>query len=176
LDDDFAKSAGPFQSVADLKADIKKQLTAERQRENDQQYINDFLLKVAEKTDVAIPASLVEEEIERMEAEEKRNLTYRGQTWEEHLKAEGITAEEHRERQRDNAQLRLKNSLILGEIADRENISVTPEELEMRIQLLKGQYVDPAMQAELDKTENRREIHSRMITDKTYDKILSFAK
>jgi trigger factor len=175
LDDEFAKNAGPFQSLADLKSDIKQQLTAERQRETDMAYINAFLEKVAAKTETAIPDGLVEEEIDRMEAEEKRNLTYRGQTWEEHLAEEGITAEEHRARQRPDAAQRLKNSLILGEIAEKENITVTPEELEVRIQLLKGQYADPAMQAELEKPESRREIHSRMVTDKTYDKILSYA-
>jgi FKBP-type peptidyl-prolyl cis-trans isomerase (trigger factor) len=110
-----------------------------------------------------------------MEEEEKRNLVYRGQTWEEHLKAEGVTAEEHREQKRDSATMRVKIGLLLGEIADKEGIDVTPEELEIRIQLLKGQYPDPAMQAELDKPENRQDIHSRLMTEKTIDKLRVYA-
>ena len=71
--------------------------------------------------------------------------------------------------------MRVKIGLVLGAIADNENIAVTPEELEIRIQLLKGQYPDPTMQAELDKPENRRDIHSRMMTEKTLEKLREYA-
>lgn len=176
LDDAFAASVGPFKTVAELKADIKKQLTAERQREADRDYDNELLEKIAAKTVVAVPDALIEEEIDRAEEEEKRNIVYRGQTWQEHLDSEGLTAEQHREKQREGATLRVKAGLVLGAVADAENIAVTPEELEIRIQLLKGQYPDPAMQAELEKPENRRDIHSRLMTEKTLDKLRSYAK
>jgi trigger factor len=175
LDDAFAASVGPFKTVAELKADIKKQLIAERQREADRAYDNELLEKIAAKTTVAVPKALIEEEIDRAEEEEKRNLVYRGQTWQEHLDAEGLTAEQHREKQREGAELRVKAGLVLGAVADAENIAITPEELEIRMQLLKGQYPDPAMQAELEKSENRRDIHSRMMTEKTLDKLRGYA-
>ena len=174
LDDDFAGKVGPFKTVAELKSDVKKQLKAEREREADQQRVNELLEKITNKSELEVPTSLIDEEITRLEEEEKRNLVYRGQTWEEHLAEEGITAEAHREKQREPATLRVKSGLVLAEIADAEDISVTPEELEVRIQLLKGQYQDPTMQAELDKPENRRDIHSRMLTEKTIDKLLSY--
>jgi len=175
LDDKFAATVGPFKTVAELKADIKKQLTAEREREAQTLYDNELLEKIAEKSEVAIPDSLIDSEIDRMEEEEKRNLVYRGQTWQEHLQQEGLTEAEHREQKREAATLRVKIGLLLGEIADKEGIDVTPEELEIRIQLLKGQYQDPAMQAELDKPENRRDIHSRLMTEKTIDKLRTYA-
>lgn len=175
LDDKFAASVGPFKTVADLKSDIKKQLATEKKREADRAFDNELLEKIAEKTTVTIPKGLIEEEIDRMEAEEKQNLVYRGQTWQEHLDAEGVTDEAHRERQREGATLRVKAGLVLGAIADKEDITVTPEELEIRIQLLKGQYPDATMQAELDKPENRRDVHSRMMTEKTLDKLRSYS-
>jgi hypothetical protein len=52
---------------------------------------------------------------------------------------------------------------------------VTPEELELRIQLLKGQYQDPQMQAELDKPENQRDIQARLMTEKTLAKLTDYA-
>ncbi len=169
LDDAFAASVGPFKTVAELKADIKKQLKAEKQQEANRNFDNELLDKIAAKSTVAIPEALVEEEIDRMEEEEKRNLAYRGQTWQEHLDAEGLTAEAHREQKREAAAGRVKAGLVLGAIADQERVTVTPEELEIRMQLLKGQYPDPAMQAELDKPENRRDIATRMMTEKTLD-------
>lgn len=175
LDDKFAASVGPFKNIQALKDDIKKQLEIERRQEARRRYDNELLEKIATKTDVAIPDALLEEEIDNIEEEEKRNLVYRGQTWQEHLEEEGVSAEEHREKQREGATLRVKAGLILGEIAQKEDINVTPEELEIRIQLLKGQYPDQSMQAELDKPENRRDIHSRMLTEKTLDKLRSYA-
>ncbi|HSX45412.1 MAG TPA: trigger factor [Candidatus Saccharimonadia bacterium] len=175
LDDAFAVSLGPFKSVAELKADVKKQLKAEKETEARRNYENELLQKLAEKTDVALPKALVDEEIDRVEEEEKRNVTYRGQTWQEHLDEEGVTADEHRERQRPTAELRVKAGLILGEIAEAEKISVSPEELEVRMMLLKNQYPDEKMQAELDKPENRRDVLSRMLTEKTLDRLRSLA-
>jgi trigger factor len=175
LDDSFATSVGPFKTVAELKADIKKQLTAEQQQQAGQAYDNELLEKIAAKSTVALPETLVDDEITRMEDEEKRNLAYRGQTWQEHLKEEGVDEAGHRAQKRQAAEMRAKIGLLLGAIADQENVTVTPEELEIRLQLLTGQYTDPAMQAELDKPENRRDIHSRLMTEKTLDKLRQYA-
>jgi trigger factor len=175
LDDAFAAKVGPFTTMAELTADIKKQLTHEATDQNRRNFENELLETIANKSTVAIPAGLIEEEITRLEEEEKRNLVYRGQTWQEHLDAEGETDETHREKNRQPATLRVKAGLVLGEIADIEQIDVTPEELEMRIQLLKGQYTDVAMQTELDKPENRRDIASRILSEKTIQKLAEYA-
>jgi FKBP-type peptidyl-prolyl cis-trans isomerase (trigger factor) len=111
----------------------------------------------------------------RMEEQEKQNLAYRGQTWQEHLDAEGVTEEEHRERNLSEAAQRVKIGLILSEIADKEKLSVTPEELEIRTRILRGQYQDPGMLAELDKPESRRDIEARLLTEKTLAKLTSYS-
>jgi trigger factor len=175
FDDAFAATIGPFKTVAEAKANIKKDLLAERERENQAAYDNELIGMLADKSTIPLPAALVSEEIDRMEEEEKRNLTYRGQTWQEHLEAEGVTAEEHRARQQPQAEQRVKGGLAMAEIAEQEKITVSPEDLEVRIMLLKNQYTDPAMQAELEKPENRRDIHNRMMTEKTLDKLKQYA-
>jgi len=174
IDDSFAKKVGPFKTVAELKADIKKQLQVERDRETQAKYENDLVLAIAEKTKVSIPKVLIEEQIDLMERDEKQNLIYRGTTWEEHLKSEGINNDQHRDRNRDQAENLVKMGLVLSEIAEKENITVTPEELEIRIQMLKGQYPDQKMQAELDKLENNRNITNQILTEKTLAKIVSY--
>lgn len=176
LDDAFAKTVGPFTSVTELKEDITKQLTADKERSTEQEFENELVQKIAEKTDVALPKVLVDDQIDRMEQEEKQNLMYRGQTWQEHLKAEGLTEEEHREKNRDQAELRVKAGLVLSEVAETEKLQVTPEELEVQLQILKGQYQnDPTMQAELDKPENRRDIANRLLTQKTVAKLKEYS-
>jgi len=175
LDDEFAKKAGPFKTLAELKKDVKEQLTIERGREADRVYEEELLQKIAAKTTVAIPEQLVDEQIERIENEEKQNLMYRGQTWEEHLKEEGVSAEEHKEQKRPAARDRVKIGIVLSEIAEAEKIVVTPEEFEIRINILKGQFQDATAQAELEKPEVQRDILARMITEKTIQNLVDSA-
>lgn len=175
LDDDFAAKVGRFKTLKELRDDIKKQVGFDRQQQADRDYESELLTKIADKAEVAVPPVLVEDELDRIEQNERQNLMYRGQTWEEHLKEEGVTEKEHRERNREGAEQRVKAGLILSEIADKEALDVTDQELSVRLQLLKGQYQDEAMQAELDKPENVREVRSRMLTEKTLAKLTSYA-
>ena len=166
LDDDFAQQAGPFKTLVELKEDIKKQLTIEKQNQQDRELENELLQKIANKTEVAIPDKVIDEQVAILEEDEKRNLAYKGQTWQEHLDIEGITEEEHRKQNRKDAAEQVKIGIMLGAIGDKENIQITPEEIEIRMQLLKGQYPDKAMQSELDKPEARQDIASRLRTEK----------
>lgn len=174
-DDEFAAKAGPFKTLKDLKADIKTQLTQERQNEAARKYESDLVEKITSKSSLVVPPSLIEDQLDSAEREERQNLMYRGQTWEEHLKAEGVTEEQHRQRNRPQAEARVKAGLVLSQISEEEKLDVTPEELDLRIQLLKGQYTDAAMQAELDKPENRRDVAARILTEKTISNLVKYA-
>jgi len=176
LDDAFAAKIGPFKTVAELKADIKKELTARKENEAELKYADDLLTKIAEKSKVAIPQVLIDEQLDRLEQEQRQNLMYRGQTWQEWLEGEGLTAETFRDKLRPQAELRVKAGLVLSEVAEKENLEVTPEELEVQIQILKARYQDEKMQAELDKPEGRRSIASRILTDKTMAKLKEYAQ
>lgn len=175
LDDEFAKKVGPFESIKQLKEDIKKQLQHEKQHEADRKFESELISEIGEKTKVSVPQVLVDEQIEALIRELRQNLSYRGQTWQEYLESEGKTEEEYRKDVlAPQAEKRVKASLALAEIAEKENIDVSVEELEIRIQILKNQYQDDSMRAELDKPENRRDIASRLLTEKTVAKITSY--
>ncbi|HSH18592.1 MAG TPA: trigger factor [Candidatus Saccharimonadales bacterium] len=175
VDDEFAAKVGPFKSAAELKSDIKKSIVAERQQQNDREYESDLLGKITEQAEVAVPKALVDEEITRLEREERQNVAYRGQTWQEHLAEEGLSEEEHRDKNRPGAETRVKAGLVLAEIAEKEQIDVTREELQERIAQLKTQYTDATMQAELDKPENQRELASRIMSEKTLGTLVQYA-
>jgi len=175
VDDDFAKKVGPFKTAAELKADIKKQITAERQAQTDRDYESALLEQITSKSEVAVPKELVDEEIMRLEREERQNIAYRGQTWQEHLNEEGVTEEGHREKNRPGAEMRVRAGLVLAEIAEKEQVDVTADELKRRIAELKSQYQDAAMQAELDKPENQRDIASRIMSEKTLNILVGSA-
>ncbi|HSX17642.1 MAG TPA: trigger factor [Patescibacteria group bacterium] len=175
LDDEFAAKVGPFKTVDELKADIKKQLEAEKQFRADQKYADDLLTTITKKATVAIPEVLITEQVERIERDQRQNLMYRGQTWQEFLDAEGLTEEEYHKAQRPTAELRVKAGLVLAEIADQEKIDITAEELEAQMNALRARYPDAQMQAELAKPEARRDIASRLMTEKTLAKLTQYA-
>src|SRR5690606_37286810 len=117
LDDAFAAKVGPFKTLADLKADIKKQLLAERQQQANRDYENSLVQEIASKTKVVVPEALIDDQVMRAEEQERQNLAYRGQTWQEHLAEEGVTEDEHRKRNRPQAEEAVKAGLALSEIA-----------------------------------------------------------
>lgn len=166
-DDEFAKKAGPFTTLAQLRDDIKTQLKIEREREATTKQQDEIVRTLVSKSSVDIPGELIEQQVEYSFNDLKQNLAQRGQTLKEFLDLEAKSESQYRDEVvRPQAENQLKTSLVLAEIADVEQLVVTPEELEVRLQLLKGQYQDPKMQAELDKEENRRDIASRMLSEK----------
>jgi trigger factor len=175
LDDAFAAKVGPFKTVAELKEDVKKELQARKESDAEQKYADELLTKLTEKSKVAIPQVLVDEQLDRLEQDERQNLMYRGQTWQEFLQAEGLTDATYREKQRPAAELRVKAGLVLGEVAEQEKLTVTAEELEAQMVALKARYTDPKMQAEFAKPEARRSIASRLLTEKTIAKLVDYA-
>ncbi len=176
LDAEFAQKIGPFKTVAELKADIKKHLIKERQKQKDQEIEHQIVSETVDKSTVDLPESLVNQQIERLKKEVRQNLTYRGQTWQEMLDAEGLNEDQFASQQlKPEAERRVKTGLVLSEISLKENLDVTKEELNDKIDELKAQYSDPTMQEELAKPEARQEIASRMVTEKTVKRLVEIA-
>lgn len=176
VDDEFATKVGPFKTAQELKDDIKKQLTAEKEREIEGKHQDAILKAISDKTEIDLPEALIEQQVTYIIDDVRRNLMQTGQTYQEFVKSQGKTEESYKKEVRPQAVEQLKISLILSEIADKEKLTVEPEEVDLRIQLLKGQYNDPAMQAELDKPENRRDIASRMLSEKVVSLLQASAK
>jgi trigger factor len=172
LDNDFAAKLGPFKTVKEVKDSIKKELANEKQNQVDREFESEVVGEIAEKTKMSLPEMLIDEQVEALLQELKQNLAYRGQTYNEYLEQENKTDEVLRKELRPRGEKRVKTGLVLAEIANEEKIDVTPEDIQIRLQLLKGQYKDEAAQAELAKPEVERQIASQMMTEKTIKKII----
>lgn len=177
IDDAFASKVGPFKSVDELKKDIEAQLAKQKEQEAEAELRDQIIEDIVSKTKMTLPEALVDENEEAMLNEFKQDLVYRGITFPEYLEQAGLNEDDYRKKElRPKAEQRVKTGLILSEIADKEDISVSPEELEIRMQLLKGQHQqDAAMQQQLESPDARREIASRMVTEKTLTKLVDYA-
>jgi trigger factor len=177
INDDFAKKISPLESLKELKEDIKKHLLNEKQNQANQRYETDLIKEIVTKSKIDLPSSLIDQQVEQLKTETRQNLAYRGQTWPEMLKEEGLTEEQFVKKHLLNeAEDRVKAGLILAEIANKEDIELTKSEVDEYIEQLKSQYQDEAMRAQLDKPEAKQDIASRLITQKTIAKLVNIAK
>lgn len=173
LDDEFAQNMGPFKTLAELKENVELQLKGEAEAKAERDYEAEIVNSLVDKTKVAIPDTLIDEQKELILQEVRQNAMYRGMTYDDFLKSSNVTEEEFIKAEVvPEAERRIKAGLMLSEIADKESIDVTPEELEVRIQQMKGQYKDPKTHEELDQPENRREINARIRSEK----VIAFLK
>ena len=172
LDDAFAKKAGPFKNLDELRADIKRELTSAKADETAAKYQNALVDAVVSSSEVNVPKSLLEDEIKRIELDFRQNAAYRGLTWSEYLATEGLNEDSYKKLANKQAAARIKTGLILGEIATIENIQTNKSELEDRVNSLKQRYAsDKAMQDELSKPENIADLRSRITLEKTIQRL-----
>lgn len=174
LDDDFAKKIGNFNTLKELKEDIKKQLKIEKENQSQRDFQDQIIKELAKKSKVSIPSSLIDNEITSLDNEFKQNLLYRGESFQDYLKNNDLTEESYKKQDLEPAALeRLKAGLALSSVAEKEKIIVSPEDLKKRLELLKTQHAkDSEMLNQLDTADGRRNIVSRMLTEKTITRLM----
>ena len=172
LTDEFAAKVGPFTSIDDLKKDIEKEITAQKQREADDELRDVAVKQLADASTVAIPEVLRADQLRSIEQDLVQNLAHRGRTLEQYLaEKEYKDKDEWIEKEaKPAADERIKAGLVLAELSKAEKIEATAEELQERISAFKQQYAnDATMVARFDEPEVQHEIANRLLTEKTID-------
>lgn len=138
LNDEFAQKVGPFKTVDDLKADIQKYLDTQRERANRQNSENEVFKAVIDAAQVEIPQSMVDREVASLKEEYKQRLAAQGISWDTLVKAQG--EDELVKNLKDDALIRIKNSLVIDKIAKTENIKLDQKDLEKKFGELSAAY------------------------------------
>jgi trigger factor len=126
LTDEVAKKVGPFETVEQLKEEVRRLLKESEEQENTyrkQKAVVDALLA---KADVELPDAMVARETKMLMDEVQQRLKGQGLTWEKFLDAEGH--ETTMANLRDEAQKRIKTSLVFGALAKQEGLQVNEDE------------------------------------------------
>jgi trigger factor len=175
LDNTFAASVGPFTTVADLKKDIKTQLVEQKETEETNKLKDEIVEELVKKSKLVLPEVLVADQVSMLEHDFNQNLVYRGITKKEYLEQEKFKDEdEWKEKElKPQAERRVSIGMVLAETAEKEGLSVSDEELQARINLHKQQYQQNA--AQFDHPDMRREVVSRILTEKTVDRLFEIA-
>src|SRR5574344_600795 len=138
LTDEFAQKVGPFKTVADLKADVQKYLTSKKESENKKKASNAIFEKVLEGVKVDIQETMIDREANALLDEYKQRLQSQGLDFEKVIKEQG--QKELMDSVKDEALLRIKNSLVIDKIAKVENIKIEPSDLEEKIKEMEMVY------------------------------------
>ncbi|MBI5732049.1 MAG: trigger factor [Candidatus Magasanikbacteria bacterium] len=140
LNDDFAQSL-KSKNLEDLKSLIKQNLEAEAKQKEEQKAEIEMLKTIMEKSIFGeIPEILINEEKQKMFAELKAGLADQGLSFEEYLKNIKKTEKGLAENFEQGALERAKTALILRQIAEKENISLQPEDLKKELKRLRELY------------------------------------
>ena len=129
LDDEFAKDASEFETLAELKEDIKKSLQKAEDKKAENEFEENIITAVIENTKLDLPQVMVEKEIDHMMNDLENRLKYQGLTLDQYMEFTGNTPEKMRDFMKENAERKVKADIIIDAIAKAENIEATEEEL-----------------------------------------------
>lgn len=125
IDDEFAKDVSEFDTLEELKADIRSKREQESQKIVKQQYEDELLNKIAENATIDIPEVMIETQINMMIRDFDYQLKYQGLDLESYMKYMNLDMEKLKESYKTTAYNRVKTQLVLEKIAKIENITIT---------------------------------------------------
>ncbi len=135
-DDEFAKTASEFDTLADLKESLREQLHQNKERAADAELRDRVLAAMIAKVDVDIPDTLVDEETEHRVRHAQERVDRAGVTLDEALAAQGWDELRFRADARDHAIRAIKADLALEAVARAEGMQVSAEEIGAEINSL----------------------------------------
>jgi len=175
LNDDFAKSLGAdFNDLETLKNRIREDMKAREEKRVDRELKKRILDKIGATVNVDLPETLVESEMRYAVETVKQNLLRMGSSFEK----SGLTEEKVREDFRVASERRVKDLLILGEIAKQNDLSLTETELEEGFaDLAKGIGQDPKVVRQYYEAKELLEgFRDRLLEEKTLNYLVKGAK
>lgn len=139
LDDAFAGKQG-FEGVSALRRAVMEGAVAQKQAQAARQFADALVQQVIDGMTVTIPDAMVENQLDGLIAQLRGQLEGQGATLEQYLEYSGTTMEQLREHAREQAATAARYELAMTEIARREGIEITEEELEQQYGALSAQY------------------------------------
>lgn len=169
VNDELAAKAGPFTSVDELKEDIKREITAQKEREALDNLKDELIDQLIEKSTVPVPEILVQDQSRSIEQDMTQNLMYQGMNLDMYLESKKQTKEEWLNSEvKDAAEKRVKAGLVLAELSKIEKVTASDEELAAKINEYQERFGNKSGQ-DFTTPEIQRDIANRLLTDKTID-------
>ncbi len=166
LDDDFAKDLGDYESLQQVREEIKKDLQELAASQSKKEIENQIVDSLIEKNDFEVPASMVENQVDQFLNQSIQGLVARGID----PKRLPAPSEAQRAQIRPSATRAVKAGLMLKAIAEEEKIAVTDEELQAGIEERACQIGLSAdyLKDQLESNNMLEELRANLLQDKVY--------
>ena len=176
LDDEFAKDVSEFDTLDELKADIKAK--QEKQNEEKAKYeTQDAVIKaLCEKTKVEIPSGMVEMEVENMLKDFEQRLAYQGLNLAQYFKMMGKTEEEVKKEYEPQAIEAIKSRLMLEAVIKAEKIEATEDEIVEKMKEMAKNYGKSDDKEFMENENVRKYIKSGLESEKALEFLVKNAK
>ena len=133
LNDEFAKEASSYETIEELKKDLRAKMEEEASRRAIDTYNADLIQTAVKNATVEIPEVMIEDRVEQMIQELAMNMEGRGLKLDDYLKFSNKTIEDLRTEYKDSAAENVRADLVLDAIATAEGIEVTPDDMNREI-------------------------------------------
>ena len=140
LDDEFAKDVSEFDTLKDLKADIKKKLTAERTEAAQRAFEDVLMAKVAEGVEADVPHEMVDLQAEQMTEGFKQQLAAQGIPFDQYLKMTNTTEADFKSQAYGPAEQQVKMDLAISAIVKAEGLEASDDEVEAEMKKVADKY------------------------------------
>lgn len=156
LDDEFAKDVSEFETLDEYKKDLEKKIKEEKEASAKNAKEMAVIDELVKNTEVTIPESMIEDEVENMVEQFKANLSYQGLTLEQYCGFMNTDVNGFKTNLKPEAEKNVKMKLALEAVAKVEDIKVEDKEIDEKIEDLKKQYGSADTSDDLNKNENVR--------------------
>ena len=140
LDDEFAKDVSDFDTLDELKADIKKQLSDKKEADAKADFENQLIEQVVENMEVEVPECMYDQRCDEMIQDYSYRLQMQGIDLNTYLGYMGQDMDSFKETFKEGAEKQVKTSIALEAIVKAENIEATEEEIDAEVAKLAEQY------------------------------------
>ncbi len=129
LDDEFAKDVSEFDTLEELKKDVKEKLSAAGKEKAAHETEENVIKAVCDATEIDIPEAMINSQIDKMIRDFDMQMRYQGLNLEQYMKYTGMTLDSLKEQFKADAEKNVKTSLVLEKICEAENIDASDKEV-----------------------------------------------
>lgn len=140
LDDAYVSDTTDFETVAEYKADVKKKLEEKKATDAKNDKENKAVDKLVEMSKMDIPEAMLRFQQEQMVRDFEQRLMYQGMNMDQYLQMTKQTREDMMEQVKPNAEKQIKSSLVVEAVANTNNIEVTDEDVDKKLEKMAKQY------------------------------------
>jgi trigger factor len=177
LNDDFAKDVSEFETLLELRLDIRKKLQGMKEAAVDRRYRTLAVKMAADNASLELPDAVVDQQARDMVEDFAHSLAHQGTDLSQFMQITGQSVERMMADVRPQAEDQVRQTLVLDAVAETEGLEISEEELDKRLEEMAAatRMEAPAFRAALEESGRMRSVRQQLLREKAADLIVEQA-